>query len=198
MSATAPDPDLPAWLGHWSLKALVPVALAAGYVRLADAPLLEPAVFVAVFELMLLFRHLTEAGRIAERAAKLATGVVALAGAGLLVVTLDDGAFVSALVSLGLLSVGRAAAPDWEWSPSLDHQFSARDGDQHPGDGDPQPKHPVREEVLAALDDRPHTRRELWERVDADADAVDEAVATLQAEETITRSGSEFRLEGSA
>ena len=119
-------------------------------------------------------------------------------GAGLLVAAVDDGAFVSVLVSLGLLRVGRVAVPDWEWLSSLDHRFSAREGDHRPGDGDPQPKHPVREGVLAALDDRPHTRRELWEAVDAEADAIDEALATLQEEGTITRVGSEFRVDGSA
>jgi len=203
MATTAPDPDLPDWLGHWALKALVPVVLAVGYVGLADAAPLEPAVFVAVFEAMLLFTHLDDAGRIGERAAKLGTGAVALAGAGLLVVAVDDGAFVPALLSLGLLSVGRAAAPDWEWSLAPDHQFSARDGDPPSGDsrsrdGDPPAADPVREAVLTALADRPHTRRELWEAVEGDADAIDEALATLRADGRISRAGSEFRLASPA
>lgn len=54
---------------------------------------------------------------------------------------------------------------------------------------------PTTRAVRDALEGRPRTRRELWEAVDAEPNAVDTALEGLQDRNTVIRAGSEYRLD---
>lgn len=182
MSVTEPDPD---WSGLWPLKALVPPLVVWVYAQWATLGPVEAGTFLAVFETMLLLTYLEDTARISQRTKRVGIGVVGLAAA--VVLLAADGELWLTFLFLGLFTVARAtmAAVDGDLLEPSSHGFTAGAAVSPTGD-------PVAEEVLAALSHRPHTRRELWEAVDTDADTIDDALATLQERGTVTRAGSEF------
>jgi hypothetical protein len=185
MSVTDPD-----WSGLWPLKALIPPLVVWVYAQWATLGPLEAGVFLAVFETMLLLTYLEDTAHVSQRTKRVGIGVVGLAAGGSLFAV--DGELWLTFLLLGLFSVARATLGDvgGDLLEPSSHAFTAGAAVSPTDD-------PVAGEVLAALSDRPHTRRELWEAVDSDADTIDDALATLQECGTVTRAGSEFSVDRS-
>ncbi|MDS0259413.1 hypothetical protein NDI56_08415 [Haloarcula sp. S1CR25-12] len=178
------DTALPDWCCHWSLVALVPLLLAPPVVRFLGFAAADIAVLVVLFEAILALSVVVED----ERTVRTGIGVLALFAAGALSVTPGD-EFLLTVLSLGVFSLCRVAASGQSWLDSGvgNHGFRA-----HPETDTSST--PAAEAVRTALAERPRTRRELWDAVDVDADAVDEALETLQDGGIVTKAGSEYRL----
>jgi len=178
------DTALPDWLDRWSFKALVPLMLALPVVRFLDFAPIDVAILVVLIEAILVLAVALED----ERIVRAGVGVLALSAAGAVAVTPGD-TFLTGLASLGMFSLWRAATSGQSWLDYgvADHGFRADAGTSDPAT-------PAVDSVRTALADRPQTRRELWDTIDADADAIDEALDALQEDGAVTKAGSEFRL----
>jgi hypothetical protein len=113
-----------------------------------------------------------------------ATVVVFVVGAASLLALGSDSSLVVVLVAGCVRNVYNAlkAAPT----------RSETDRDE-PAD-DRKPTDPTDHAVLAALEDGPRTRRELWDAVDADARTIDASLDRLRKREAVERAGSEYRI----
>jgi hypothetical protein len=128
--------------------------------------------------------------RLGDRTAHLTSGLLALSLFGYFGWVGDiDGTLVSSLLTFGAVSLGRAAWAEWSMGEAVE-------GSTHPFTPTASSDDPVAGEVRTTLSDGPRTRRELREAVDAEAEAVDDALTDLRERGVVTQAGSEFRLDG--
>jgi hypothetical protein len=174
-------------------RALQATAAALGTVAVLGAVLdpspVELALSAAVAGALWLVHVEHREGRLRDRTTHLTTAILALTALGYFVWAGDpDHTLASSLLTLGVVSLGRAAWVQW----SMDERA---DESAHPFTPTESSDDPVAGAVRTTLSDGPRTRRELWEAVDAEADAVDSALNDLQERGVVERAGSEFRLD---
>ncbi|QLH81040.1 hypothetical protein [Halosimplex pelagicum] len=170
----------------WVFAVVSAVTLLAGTL---DATAAELAVVLGAFHAEKGFDAVEAAGETSRRVAKASTALVAAVGTGALLV-LGSGPSLVAMLLLACLACAAQAA-----KASL--VGAEPDGDR-PADG-ARAADPADRAVLAALDERPRTRRELREAVDEDpvdagSDAIDAALDRLRDRGAVERAGSEYRV----
>lgn len=127
--------------------------------------------------------------RLGDRPAHLTSSLLALSLFGYFGWVGDiDGTIASSLLTFGVVSLGRAAWAQWSMADAFDEST-------HPFTPTASSDDPVAGEVRTTLADGPRTRRELWDAVDAEADAVDDALTDLRERGVVAQAGSEFRLQ---
>lgn len=152
------------------------------FAGLLEATAVELAVVLAALHAGRVLAAVETADMAGETATEAGAALVSAAGAGVLLALGSEPSVVLILATASLQDVFRAAK-------------AALVGRET--DGDPteeESRRPTDRAVLAALEDGPRIRRELWEAVDADARAIDEALDRLRAERAVERAGSEYRI----
>lgn len=164
---------------RWLWRAVGLVALTVFLREFTGLTRVGLALVLGVFVAAGAFERAVDAAVVSERVAGVARAVVPLVVAGYLVVG-GAGDFQSATL---VATVGLQHAVE-----------TVRTGLKGDTDDEQAPDTPTTRRVRAALDRRPRTRRELWDAVDAEADAVDDALDRLHEVGAVERAGSEFRI----